>query len=61
MTKEQVKHVMLSILIGATVSFMTVLFQGILDVLKGISPETIGVMAGLGKYISTLKSPFFHV
>ena len=55
-TPEQtVKHVLLSILIGACVSFLTVLLQGLLGVLQNLPPEFVGGLAGATKYLHAWK------
>ena len=50
MTDKQdkgLKQVAISILIGASVSFLTVLFQGILDYLHQLGPAVPGVVVGI--------------
>jgi hypothetical protein len=52
MTKEQIKHALISILIGAVVSFLTVLFQGLLNVLTNLPPEIPGTLIGMARYLT---------
>jgi hypothetical protein len=49
--KEIWRQALISILIGAIISFLTVLFQGLLDLLKDLPAEVPGVLAGSGRYI----------
>lgn len=42
MTKDQIKHALISLLVGALVSFILTLFQGILDFLKENAVDIIG-------------------
>lgn len=55
-TKENIKQVLISILIGAIVSFLTVLFQGLVEWLKHIPAEIPAVAAAWGKYLYSVKS-----
>lgn len=58
MNKENIKDVLTAILIGATISFLTVLFQGLLEVLRQYGPELVGSAVGAGKYL--LKAKWSH-
>ena len=42
MTKENWKQVLISLLIGASVTFISTLFQGLLDILQQHANEIIG-------------------
>lgn len=46
-TKEIIMNALVSILVGASISFLTVLFQGILDLLHDFGPAAPGVIAGM--------------
>lgn len=50
------KQAVISILIGATISFLTVLFQGALDLFKGYNLEDGGAIVGMLKYIHSWSS-----
>lgn len=56
MTREHLKHLLLSVLIGAAVSFLTTLFQGILDLLHKVGPSLPGIVVGVGRYLLTWRS-----
>lgn len=53
MNKDQFKQVLTSILIGATISFLTVLFQGLLDYLGSVRDTLPGAVAGMVYYLKT--------
>lgn len=46
-TKDIIMHALISILVGASISFLTVVFQGILDLLHQFGPAGPGVIAGV--------------
>lgn len=50
MTWQDVKHALLSIVIGACVAFITTLMQGVLDWLQTIPTEVPATLAALTKY-----------
>jgi len=52
MNKQQLKQALISILIGAAISFLTVLFQGLLDYRGGIKESLPGVISGMVYYIA---------
>lgn len=54
--KERWKHALISILIGAAISFLTVLFQGLVDFLKDMPPEIPGSLVGMVRYITKWTS-----
>lgn len=54
--KEIWKQALMSILIGAIISFLTVLFQGLVDFLKNIPPEVPGALVGMTRYITKWTS-----
>ena len=51
MNKETLKQALIAILIGATISFLTTIFQGLLDFLHNAGPAMPGVIVGMGKYL----------
>ncbi len=54
--KDMWKQALMSILIGAAISFLTVLFQGIVDFLQNIPPEITGSLVGITRYITKWTS-----
>ena len=50
------KHAFVSILIGACISFLTVVFQELVNWLQGLQPAAPGVIAGIGKYLYSWTS-----
>lgn len=56
MNKENIKKILIAILIGAVVSFVTALMQGLIDALQNIQPETTGSVAGVIKYLTKWNS-----
>lgn len=48
---EQAKAVMMSVVVGALVSIITILFQLGLELLKDIPTEVPGALAGMIKYL----------
>lgn len=50
------KQALYSIMIGAIISFLTVLFQGLVDFLKDMPAEIPGGIAGAVRYLYTWKS-----
>lgn len=55
MTKEQLKNVLVSILVGACVSFFSTLFSALAELLKAHSSEIMSGAAAAYYYIA--KSP----
>lgn len=53
---DTVKHAGMSILIGAIISFLTVLFQASIEWLNNLQPEVPGTVAGIAKYIHSWKT-----
>lgn len=57
LTKENWKHVIMSILIGAGVAFLSSFFDGIIDLLKGYGNDYAGGLTAattyLAKYLKT--------
>jgi hypothetical protein len=51
--RERLKDVLISIFVGACVSFLTTLFSGILHFLQGIDPATAGGTVAMAKYLWT--------
>lgn len=49
MNKQDIKQAVISVLVGATISFLTVLLQGLLNILQHVPPEIIGSAAGVGR------------
>ena len=49
------KQALIAIVIGATISFLTVLFEGVLDLLKQAGPALPGTIVGMGKYLLKWK------
>ncbi len=50
-TKENVKHVVISIFIGAGIAFVSTLLQGLLDYVKTIDLNATGILSGIGFYL----------
>lgn len=59
MKREELKTALYSILIGACVSFITVLLQGLLGLLQGAEPAVFGSAAGILKFLITSKVRHF--
>lgn len=51
MTKQDIKHALISLLIGAILTFLTTVFQGLVDFLKAHGSEIVG---GAGATITYL-------
>lgn len=51
MTQEQIKHALLSILIGALSVFVSQLLSGVLHFLQGYMSDILGGTAGATAYI----------
>lgn len=51
MDKERFKDMLISILIGACVAFLTTLIEGARDALNGYMPETAGGLTASLKYM----------
>ena len=58
MNKKDLKHAAISILVGATVSFLTVLLQGLIDVLHQIPTELPGMGVSMLIYLKSSASNF---
>ena len=56
MTIAAIKQVLVSILIGAIISFLTVLFQGLVGMLQNIPAEVPGSIVGMGSYLLKWKT-----
>ena len=52
MTKENLKQALISILVGAVVSFLTIMFQGLLGILHDMIPAASGALGGAACYFS---------
>ena len=52
MNKTQVKEILISILIGAVIAALTVVFEGLIDFLKGSENNIIG---GISTTLSYLR------
>ncbi len=49
--KDTIKHIFLSILIGACVAFLSSLFDGILDIVRGYGNDVLGGVTATATYI----------
>jgi len=54
--KETAKQAIISILIGASISFLTVLFQGVISWLNSLPAAEVGTVAGISRYLYIWKS-----
>lgn len=52
MNKENVKQVVVSIVVGACVAFFSTLFQGLADLLKSHSVEIVSGVSSAGVYLA---------
>ena len=52
MKKADIKHAIISLLVAATATFLTTLFQGLADLLKAHSTEVVGSVAAAGAYLA---------
>jgi hypothetical protein len=52
---DTLQQVIISIFIGAAISFVTTLMQGILEALQGFDPAAPGAVAGSLRYIVKWK------
>ena len=51
MTKQDLKHALVSLVIGALIAFLSTLFQGLLDFLKANSAQIIGGASATVAYL----------
>lgn len=56
MTRENLKHVMISILIGAGIAFVSSLLEGLLNLIKNIGHNLPGITAGMVWYLKSWKT-----
>ena len=56
MTKENLKQVLLTILIGATINVITVLAQYAITWLQSIPAEIPGTVVGVAKYLAWIST-----
>lgn len=54
---ENLRKAFMSILVGAAVSLLTVLFQGILDYIKHMGPEVPAATVAIAHHLFTWKTP----
>ena len=52
MTKDNIKQVFISLLVGACVAFFSTLFEGIAEFLKTHTTEVVSAMASAGTYLA---------
>ncbi len=55
-TKDTLRHALITALIGALISFATVLFQEFVNILKHIPAELPGAIGGMALYLSKWNS-----
>lgn len=54
MKKENVKQVVVSVIVGACVAFFSTLFQGLADLLKSHSVEIASGLSASGVYLAKM-------
>jgi len=52
---KNIKQALIAILIGASISFLSVLFEGLLNLLQDHGPEVVGSLAGVGRFLLKWK------
>lgn len=52
MSRKELKQALVSLLIGAGVSFITIILQGLIDILHTIPTQAPGTFAGMATYLS---------
>lgn len=53
-TRQQIKHALISILIGAIIAFITTLLQGLVQWLQHVDLQPTGAVGGVGYYLLKL-------
>lgn len=51
LTSQELKQALLSILIGATVAFLSSFFEGVIHILNQIGSDTMGGLAATSTYM----------
>lgn len=51
MTKQEIKQALISLVVGASISFLTVLLQGLVGLLQQIPTAAPGSVAGMAYYL----------
>lgn len=49
---KTLKPILISILVGASIAFLTTLFEGLLNYLRGFDPMSAGIAGGIVKYLT---------